>query len=606
MTSPGKLNFLARFFPVALLSACFAYFVIFTGYLPLYQEQTQLFLFDWNYFSGFLSKPGGLMEYSGAFLTQFCLIPVSGAFIYTLLDFIGYALTRYIFKKYNITGILWSFVPVLIIVILQTDYLFNPGYITGILLILTFFSVYLTLTNNSVRLTFGLTGWVFLYIVAGGLSLLATALCIIHELLYSKNRCRVVVTMAYALEALLLPFIASGTIYYINTGEVWFDPFFFSLRKITKYSLLLFVVYYPLLLSAGNILPDFIKKLLFQPEWNIKAILSGIIIISAMAGAISKFAYNPRLNTFFEIDNCVQKARWNKVLELSSQAGGANRFNLYYTNLALYKSGHLGDRMFCYNQIGIPGLYLDREGDEISLFLGSELAYHLGNINEAFRWAFDSMVSNGKPSPRLLKQLILTSLVNGDPEVAIKYLDIMDKSLFYRNWARHYKSCISHPDLLPEDSEIIAKRHLLLHTDFVSDPNDSEMSLEKLLEDHPDNKMAFEYYMASLLLDKNLESFADNISRIKAFGFREMPLHYEEALLMYMAHIRKNVLPEGFGIRKTTVQHFQEWVKASSTYNGRPEDAASFFYRSYGNTYWFYFHFINTSTSPHEAKHQFN
>ena len=172
---------------------------------------------------------------------------------------------------------------------------------------------------------------------------------------------------------------------------------------------------------------------------------------------------------------------------------------LYYTNLALYKTGHLGDRMFYYNQIGVPGLWLNREGDEISLFLGGELFYHLGNINEANRWAFDSMVSNGQSSPRLLKQLVLTSLINGDLAVAGKYLYQLERSFFYRNWAKHYRNFLNDPELMLKDPEITGKRHFLIKTDFVSGSNDTGIALKPLLEDHPDNRMAFEYYMSSFV-----------------------------------------------------------------------------------------------------------
>jgi hypothetical protein len=262
--------------------------------------------------------------------------------------------------------------------------------------------------------------------------------------------------------------------------------------------------------------------------------------------------------------------------------------------------------MFYYNQIGVPGLWLNREGDEISLFLGGELFYHLGNINEAYRWAFDSMVTNGQSSPRLLKQLVLTSLINGDLAVAGKYLNILDQSLFYRNWSKHYHNYLNDPDLLLKDPEITGKRHLLIKADFVSGSNDSEIALKPLFENHPDNRMAFEYYMSSLLLEKDLNAFAANIDRIKDFGYREIPVHYEEALLIYMGYVKKNVMPQGYGIRKSTVQRFKEYAKVYSSRSGSPETAAQSFDKSFGNTYWFYFHFINNRASYNEPSHPFN
>jgi hypothetical protein len=501
---------------------------------------------------------------------------------------------------------LWSFIPALLLVALQSDYMFNPGYTLGLLLVLTFFAIYISVRKDYIRYAYGFIGWVFLYLAAGGFSLLATLICIIHELLFTKNRYRLFTASGFALIAVLLPYLACKTIYFITIREAWFDPIFFTLRKITKFTLLLFIAYFPLLLIAIKILPAPFKKTWFQSGWNLKTILAGVIVIFAFAGILKKYAYNPELSLFFEIDHNVQQAKWDKVLELASLSQEPNRLILYYTNLALYKTGHLGDRLFYYNQIGVPGLWLNREGDEISLFLGGELFYHLGNINEAYRWAFDAMVTNGQSSPRLLKQLVLTSLINGDPAVAEKYLNILDQSLFYRNWAKHYRNCLNDSDLLLKNPEIAGKRHLLINTDFVSGSNDSEIALKQLLENHPDNRMAFEYYMSSLLLDKNLTAFADNIDRIKAFGYKEIPVHYEEALLIYMGYVKKNVLPEGYGIHKSTVQRFKDYSKAYSSRSGNPETAAQYFYKSYGNTYWFYLHFIDNRASSNESNYPFN
>jgi hypothetical protein len=331
-----------------------------------------------------------------------------------------------------------------------------------------------------------------------------------------------------------------------------------------------------------------------------------MIVIFTFLWGIKKYVYNPELRLFFEIDHYVQEANWNKVLKISSRSQEANRLILYYTNLALYKTGHFGDRLFYYNQIGVPGLWLDRAGDEISLFLGGEIYYHLGNINEAFRWAFDAMVASGQSSPRLLKQLVLTSLINGDLTVAEKYLNILDRSLFYRNWAKHYRNYLNDSNLLLKDPEIAGKRHLLINTDFVSGSNDSGIAFKQLLENHPDNKMAFEYYISSLLLDKNLSAFASNIDRIKDFGFKELPVHYEEALLIYMGYYKKNAIPQGYGIRKSTYQHFKDYAQAYSSRSGSPESAAKSFHKSYGNTYWFYLHFINNRASSNESQHPFN
>ncbi len=571
-----------------------------------YQEQLQLFRFDWNYLHNFLIKPGGLTEYIGDFLIQFYVYPLIGAFIITIAGIAVYILTRYIFRKYRITGPIWLYIPALLLIVLQNDYMFDIGYVLGLLFVLTFFAIYISLRIRIIRFTIGLVGWVFLYMTAGEFALLATLICFIHELFFTKDRYRLLLASGFAVIAVVFPYIACHTIYLIPLKEAWLNPNYFTLIKITKFTFILSLLYFPFLLILVKILPEALKETLLRFGWNWKTGFIGIIILAVFIAGIKKYAYEPDLRLFLEIDHNIQHAKWDRVLELSSKSSVTNHLILYYTNLALYKTGHLGDRLFYYKQIGIPGLWLNRDKDEISLFLGGELYYHLGNINEANRWAFDAMVANGQYPPRLMKQLVLTSLINGDLIVAGKYLNIVDQSLFYRNWAKHYRSYLSNPNVLNSDPEIAMKRHFLIHSDLIAGSINSDIGLKKLLEVHPDNRMVFEYYMSSLLLEKNLVDFVANIKRIKDFGFKNLPVHYEEALLIYMDYTKRNAVPQGYGIRKTTVQRYMDYSKAYSSRKGSSETAAQYFYKLYDNTYWFYLHFINNRASSYESTHPFN
>ena len=74
----------------------FLYFLSCNRYLLIYHEQIQLFRFDRDYFKEFLAVPGGLMRYTGAFLTQFYLFPTAGALIVTLTGLSIFSISLYI------------------------------------------------------------------------------------------------------------------------------------------------------------------------------------------------------------------------------------------------------------------------------------------------------------------------------------------------------------------------------------------------------------------------------------------------------------------------------------------------------------------------------
>jgi hypothetical protein len=306
--------------------------------------------------------------------------------------------------------------------------------------------------------------------------------------------------------------------------------------------------------------------------------------------------YDYKTELIFGIDQKIQEDRWDQALKLSSRYPENDLLILYFTNLALYKTGQLGERLFHYDQVGPSGLFLEWKSSDVINMYGSEIFYQLGYMNEAYRWTFGAMVING-PSPRLLKKLILTSIINKRYAAAQKYLNLLNQSMFYRKWANHYQKYVTNPDLTAQDEEITVKRQFLIHNDFFAGEDNTYLGLTKLLENHPDNKMAFEYYMVSLLLDKDVIAFAENIEHIKNFDYKEIPVHFEEAMLWYMGYSKKNIIPEGFVIRQSTIQRFKEYAGAYNSNFGNPDQMARNLQKSFGTTFWFYYHFNNPQIS---------
>jgi len=327
-------------------------------------------------------------------------------------------------------------------------------------------------------------------------------------------------------------------------------------------------------------------KLNLNIKMNMKSFLICLVLLFAFSFYIINYVYDYKTELLLGIDNHVQKENWNQALKLSSKLQEINPIAVYLTNIALYKTNRLGNEMFHYEQIGIAGLFLEW-GSEFSPFFGNEVFYQLGYINEAFRWSFEAMVSKGK-TPRVLKKLILTSIINYDYKIAQKYLNILKKTLFYRKWAIHYLNLISDPAKIEADNEIREKRHFLIHSDFFATVTNHESVLINLLNNHSDNRMAFEYLMSYFLLRKDLISFVKNIYRLKEFNIKEIPVHYEEALLIADA---KNNIPEGYSIRESTKQVFYDYVKTYVSFTGNPDKLQEVLYNRFGKSYFYYYQF---------------
>jgi hypothetical protein len=325
---------------------------------------------------------------------------------------------------------------------------------------------------------------------------------------------------------------------------------------------------------------------------NLKHIISGVVIMLIAVIILFNIAYDPKNELFLNIDANYQASKWDKVLALSNQYPGNNQLVMYYTNLALYKSGMLADKLFSFNQSGTSGLWLDWKRNEIAPFYGGELYYHLGYNNEAFRWSFEAMEVKGL-NPRSLKRLVLTSIINRDYTIAGKFLNYLDQTLFYRNWANRYRVLIKDTTAVSRYPEIIEKRLLLIKEDFISGTNSQPFELTQLLINHPDNRMAFEYLMVYFLLKKDMESFAANVYRLKEMGYQRIPQHFEEALILYTGITKRNVLPDGLIISTATQKRFHDYANLFALNRYSMNQAAKALYKDFGNTFWYYMQFAD-------------
>ena len=87
-----------------------------------------------------------------------------------------------------------------------------------------------------------------------------------------------------------------------------------------------------------------------------------------------------------------------------------------------------------------------------SAFLMSELYMQMGMAQMAQRAAFEAMeaVPNYSKSGRALRRLVETNLVTGYPDVALKYIGILEETTVYRDFASQMHSLAIHPELLQE------------------------------------------------------------------------------------------------------------------------------------------------------------
>ncbi len=131
----------------------------------------------------------------------------------------------------------------------------------------------------------------------------------------------------------------------------------------------------------------------------------------------------------------------------------------------------------------------------------------------------------------------------------------------------------------------------MISSNFFSEVNG--MNLRDLLKNHPENKMAYEYLLASLLLDRDLDGFAKEALNLKYYGFNRMPLHIEEALIFYNFYENQRIVPEGYSFRQETIDRFNDYARLYTRFRSDRKAAAYELGKKYGKTYWYYLQFPN-------------
>ena len=211
----------------------------------------------------------------------------------------------------------------------------------------------------------------------------------------------------------------------------------------------------------------------------------------------------------------------------------------------------------------------------------------LGLMNMAEKNLTECMEVFGE-HPMILKRLALINMVKANYDSARIYLAVLSKTLFHADWANDYLARLQSDPNLATDDRIQHLRSVCMRTDDPTIFFSREEVLGDLLEQNGRNKMAFEYLTAWYMLTRQLDKSVRMIERLKDFDYRELPGHYEEALLIYVYGTKRTVNLGGHqatGQARRRIEHF------SHVFNAHKRNKQAAFGElagDYGDSYFFY------------------
>ena len=432
-----------------------------------YQEQYQLFLFDSSYVWDIVKQPGGVADLLGRFCTQFFLYAWVGAAIIAVLLSIVQLTVLQLMGSNKLYGL--SFIPSAMLWLYLLD---ENALLSGV------WAVMLTL----------FVAWIVMSLTKGWLRVVLLLIAI--PILY------------YLAGPVCLP---------IPVDRLWSGIHYYRMPKVFPWLLWAAAFSAFVIVLIGRF---FRRKTIIQ---NLSPIISHLIfaLVAICMGWMVWKNVNFKAEKVMQYDFMATHQQWNRIIETANKEKPNNQIGVTVQNLALAMRGVLLDQMQNYNQNGIAGLLPDVQSDATSPIPTAEAFYQLGMINVAQRTVFEAQeaILDFQKSGRCYKRLAQTNLINGNYEVARKYLAALQKTLFYRDWANETLPLLGDEKAIENHPEYGRLRKWAYKDNFLFSDHVTPEMLESLFFGCKDNSMAYQYLIAYYMLTGDRQRYNNFISK---------------------------------------------------------------------------------------------
>jgi len=559
-----------------------------------------------------LALPGAGVRYVSVFLTQFFMFRWIGPVVVVLQAWgIALCIDRIVARCHG-KGFGWvRYVPGIMILFFYTGYAYHFEAAMALLLVLGLFNLYVAINSEKQQVLlvcFVILMLVAYYLAAAG-SLLFGLMCGIYELVVKKRGISGVGCLVFGAA---IPLLVGVYGFGLSHSHAYSELMPWSWR-ITKYDLLnkMLPCLYGMLgcVPLCLLLMGFLKERKRETRGHrrknkkdkkkserkmgragsdsrgmIKWVAYTVVLLSVASGGAYYFT-NGQLKTLYEIEYHRGEGHWERVLQLADKYPG-QFLSIQARNQALYHLGRFGDEMFNYQQHP-EALMLSYAAFAKSYWHKYDLYIDLGLMGQADEVLTESMVAF-RDNPHVLKRLAWVNMISGKHQTARVYLRALQTRLFFGKWAREYLAKLESDPDLKGDAEIQGLRVLMPRENGARFLATSEMQLQAQIQNGRQNKMAFEYLLALYMLRGEMWNVADLAGGIERYDYQQIPVAFEEAILLNNKHNNKKISLRRLSIRTETKQRFDAFMAV--TVRHRTKNAAQAeLARKFSNTYMYYY-----------------
>jgi hypothetical protein len=573
-------------------------------------------LIDSSFFNEFLKIPGGLTDCLSAFFMQFWFSDLSISIFLIFCVWAIAILTRKWMETLTENRLIHTvhLIPAVLLVFLHGQYDFHLSITIALIINLSFLNLIIRWASKHqlFQTIFCLFASVLLFWITGGAFLIYVVLCGFNELILKKHITRGFIILIISV---VLPYAASASVFLITLKQSYLHNLISeNLIRFWYIGYLIPAFYVVVLLLASlakiSKIPKPLKKIVKFTElkeltFNWQCLIGTPILLCVATFLIQKTDdHNIRLG--LEINQSVKEGRWQDVLKTAKQSTTVNPLLSCQTNVALYESNMLLDRIFAFPQFyGTSGLLMDYNWCSYWPEEASNVYWKLGLVNESLHWAHEAFEKKG-PTPDILQRLGTIYMVKGDTEAAKPFFMNLKNVPFQEKNADDLMELDENSFKLAQDSAISYIRSCLPTGDLISLDKSIPEKLELLLKRNPKNKMAFEYLIAFHLMDGNLKGFLDHFADGKVFNYSGIPRHMQEALLVITSMsptFDQNQLKNM--IQPITYRRFMAYQQILHNHQENRFSARPELQKLFGDTYWYYLMYVRPEARKEEHQNEY-
>jgi len=570
--------------PKAVLYVSLLAFFLFAVYIVYINQEVfytahdrSEFLFGEPFFNTLMSKPFGLMQYVGAWLTQFFYYPALGAAVLMVIWlFIFYVGAKAFRLQNNASALMLLPVACLLTSVIDLGYwiYISPirgywfsqsiGYLAMLLLLWV-----ARCTPRKMYIVWYLLGFC-LYPILGWF----TSLFIL---------CLVVIAKPTWRELL-------GIVILIFSAAIWHTQFYHNLKfdDVVLAGLPRFET--PLdsgeklsipfwCLGAVSVLISFYGRYLTKWFVPVVCMAVGFFFTTSLMFRDENYINEMRMVRYAESDN------WNEVLNMAAENDKPTNTMVFLKNVALMNEGGLLNRSFKLGNIATD--ITNSDSLHVSLLdIASPIVYYnYGMLDEAIRLNYEKAIQTGF-SPFYLKMLSRCALAKGYKKMVERYTTLLHYHPFYGQWQ-------------PSSVSTKIKELQNSYVDELSgiENTDSYIVNSISLWYDSDSKVASEQALFYAMLRYDSSRFWPSLRKyLKLHVGEEFPLYAQEAYILFMDKFpeeKRMMIPVEQDVYERYKQFrkaLEQRVKPGLTLGKVAKDMRA----EWGDTYWYYTFFGRT------------